>query len=416
MKKKLLTFLGSNPYQKVIYHKGDFEVDTRFVQEALLELLGKDLEVTVFLTELSKKKNWFGIDMEYDGLKKILDEKGISYKEVDIYDGKNNEEVWKNFDIIYDTLMEEDEIYIDITHSFRSIPIIFMSVLNYAKFTKNVNIKGIFYGAFEAKKENRAPIFDLTLFNKITEWAIGAEKLISTGDGEIFSDIIHDTISPILRETKGRSEILKTVKKANSILKVFSYDLKSSRGIIIPETGFELKKYLLQLKNIEIQSLKPFEKIIEKILDSVKFYTNEDIISDIHHTIRLCRDYKLIQQGFTLLSENIINYVCLKADLPINNKKVRGKSGREIAKDILFSFNNDRSQLIKLNNYELELKKKLSNYLNHEMADFYLQVSDFRNDLNHGGYRLHPIKYDRFIEKLDEYINKFEILFLVRRF
>jgi len=56
------------------------------------------------------------------------------------------------FTSVYSEIEFNDEIYVDVTHSLRNIPIIFMSVLNYAKVTKNCTIKGIFMERMKLKK------------------------------------------------------------------------------------------------------------------------------------------------------------------------------------------------------------------------------------------------------------------------
>jgi len=64
----------------------------------------------------------------------------------EIPDGKDTDEIWEIFDIIYNALEEDDNIYIDITHSFRYLPMLLLVLLNYAKYLKNIKIKQITYG------------------------------------------------------------------------------------------------------------------------------------------------------------------------------------------------------------------------------------------------------------------------------
>jgi len=58
--------------------------------------------------------------------------------------------LWKIFDGINSVIDEGDDIIFDVTHSFRSLPVLTLIALNYVKFLKNVNINKIDYGAMEA--------------------------------------------------------------------------------------------------------------------------------------------------------------------------------------------------------------------------------------------------------------------------
>ncbi|MDD3962408.1 MAG: TIGR02221 family CRISPR-associated protein, partial [Bacteroidales bacterium] len=170
-RKILISFLGTNNYVPANYYLGDqsHKVDNvRFIQEALLELICSDWSendvVKVFLTDEAEKKNWVDnghLDrdskvIEYEGLKSRLDAFAAHHKSkirfepiYNVPTGITETDVWDVFDTIYEQLEENDEVYFDITHSFRSIPMLCMVLLNYAKYLKNITVKGIYYGAFE---------------------------------------------------------------------------------------------------------------------------------------------------------------------------------------------------------------------------------------------------------------------------
>ncbi|MBS4534148.1 TIGR02221 family CRISPR-associated protein [Clostridium sp. D2Q-14] len=414
MSKKLLTFLGVGYYEKTKYIMNEKIAETAYIQEALAKILNDKMEFIILLTEKARRDKWEREDESVGSIKEILDENGIMYRTVDIYDGRNEEEMWRNFDIIFSQLEDNDEVSIDITHSFRSIPIIFISVLNYARFIKSIELQGIYYGAFDPTSKEKTPIYDLSIFNKIMEWSEGANKLISTGDGEQFAHTIKNTVVPILRETEGGDKNLQHISKTSDNLEKFGKDIKASRGLDISKSGRDLKECLSNIKNTQINKLKPFEQIIDKVYEKVDGYKDESIIEDIHHTVKLCRDYGLIQQAYTFLTENIINYVCEKVDLSFNNsyisKEYRKKSREHIASDIIYKhLEGDKKQLDKYISKKYEESKKL---MNKEMAELYREISNIRNDIDHAGYRENKSTYDNFKEQLDNHIERFEELFL----
>jgi len=409
--KKIITFLGTGDYKETTYSYinkitgENIKVTTRFIQEAIHKIVGNDSIIYVGLTECARKTNWVDNEQK-EGLKSIFESKGIRFRELPLLDGKNEEEVWNNFDAIFEALEEGDDVYVDVTHSFRSIPIVIMSVLNYAKFIKSITIKAIYYGAFDAKEDEISPIFDLSLFNTITDWAIGAEKFLNTGDSKQLSRMVKETIAPILRETEGKNEEARLSRQINDNLEAFSGALYTVRGTKISEYGCNLKRSLesIKAKAIEESQLKPFEKILDKIYEKVYFYSG-DIIKDIHNTVKICRDLNLIQQAYTFLMENIVNYLCVAANLDLSNKNIRE------AISFVISFYNERYDRNLSEEYE-DINKQIKPYLNQSIVELYDKLGGYRNDLNHAGYRQDARRIQKFKKDLDEFINKFEQLII----
>ena len=135
---------------------------TRFIQQASLELVGangwtEEDRVIIFLTKKARELNWnktiterkrYGKDTPepYKGLEAVLQEMNLKaqVEDKDIKDGMNKEEIWEVFQTIYDTLQEGDELHLDLTHSFRFLPMLLLVLGNYAKFLKGITIKTSF--------------------------------------------------------------------------------------------------------------------------------------------------------------------------------------------------------------------------------------------------------------------------------
>lgn len=68
-------------------------------------------------------------------------------------------------------LEDGDEIYIDITHSFRSLSLYMFVVLNYIQnvIDKKIEIKAVLYGMLESKDETK-PVVNLEIIYKMIEW------------------------------------------------------------------------------------------------------------------------------------------------------------------------------------------------------------------------------------------------------
>ena len=157
----LWSVLGTTVYSEATYSL-DFKqtgihTDTDFyIQKVLFKYLRKyhpELKLKIFLTEAARVANWeqrYEYDITSgkkvkcpDGLRLRICEEFPSpkrddlrddlFQEIDIKDGNNPTEIWENFNTFYNAIEENDEIYVDITHSFRSIPVIILSVLENQK-------------------------------------------------------------------------------------------------------------------------------------------------------------------------------------------------------------------------------------------------------------------------------------------
>ena len=101
--------------------------------------------------------------------------------------GVNDKENLENFHSIIEIekeIEDGDEVFIDITHSFRSMSFWLFLIITYLKDVSNkkIDIKNITYGMFEAKSEKGTPIVSLNLFIDILKWFKGASELKNYGN------------------------------------------------------------------------------------------------------------------------------------------------------------------------------------------------------------------------------------------
>ena len=144
--------------------------------------------------------------------------------------GINQKELWHNFDLfmeITDYIEQGDEIYLDITHSFRSIPLFMYLLLDFIKSLnqKKIKITGVFYGMLELTHEkNYAPVIDLKTLLDISDWIKGTNEFLNYGKGYLIGDLINDSdLEEKFKEVSDAIGInyLKTLK--NSIIQLNSY-------------------------------------------------------------------------------------------------------------------------------------------------------------------------------------------------
>jgi len=172
-RKVFISFLGTGPankgYDKVYYANADFKsTKTSFIQQATLQWIKKmngslpDISY-ILLTPEAKELNW-------GALRKRLAGMGISYETVEnLPKGNTERELTKIFKAVDDIIQEGDDIYLDLTHGFRYMPMMMLIASHSAIITKKASIVHCSYGGFLSAENKVAPIVDLSPMIKLLE-------------------------------------------------------------------------------------------------------------------------------------------------------------------------------------------------------------------------------------------------------
>jgi CRISPR-associated Csx2 family protein len=245
--------------------------------------------------------------------------------------GLNDEELWENFDLIFQVinlLKSGDEVYIDITHSFRSLSLFLFLVLTFIKDLpekQNVKIAGVYYGMLDISREiGYTPVIDLKSLFDMTDWIKGSYILNHYGDGNL--------ISKLLKE-QGEFKVADQV-----------FQLSSSINLnFLPAIRERAKPLNASLKNISIPG--PFKYIKNTLIQFVKKVSNpSDNESDFQ--LKLAGwyfDNDRYATGYITLTEAIITYLC-----EIYGKNVDSQTDRDSMKNLLFEDEYKNSELTKI--------------------------------------------------------------------
>ena len=107
-----------------------------------------DFRVVVFLTREARRNNWenrrinssektleIGKGLEYE-LKEAVPQLSQRTKTVDIMAGISINGLWSIVSTLLNEIEDGDEVYVDITTGYRSIPLLSLLVINYARIIK----------------------------------------------------------------------------------------------------------------------------------------------------------------------------------------------------------------------------------------------------------------------------------------
>lgn len=366
---KYFTFIGTGSfnqtsnqegYEVISYHFNDDEmlVKSKFIQEAIVERFKKQLEaVYVFATDDAYAKHG-------EELKNHL--KGVKVSFINIDKNINFEEFST---ALLSNIYANDQIIIDVTHSFRYLPMKLLFALDYIENAKDVKIKHLYYGRMEgdngyiediAKDYQMRKISDLlSQFNRTL--IINAEdiKPYLSDDDETISDLMS-----ALADFNEVTELCRFDDCFNTIDRI----LKACK-IINSNPG-------------NYQMIIPFVKKIRVIFKTIS--GDNEVYNKINF-IKILFEHKRYQVAITftdqLLREELIRYVFYPTSVNCDTYKLSQAIMSRTKLKYGSSKNNDYASL--LNNREKELKKLKSNaeVYSVKINRFY---SDLRNHINHG--------------------------------
>jgi len=168
---------GQYSYRKTVYEmNGNLSSATCFVQVAEQELLGMDYFERLFIAATEKS-----YQMHSNSLKKHL---SFCRGELDFIlldEDMSEKGQWKWFEKIFQVIQKNDILTVDLTHGYRSIPIIFSTAINFLQKTKHITLEHVFYGAYE-EDTKRAPLVDMKSFYDINIWADAVNRLAEDAD------------------------------------------------------------------------------------------------------------------------------------------------------------------------------------------------------------------------------------------
>lgn len=425
-RKIFISVLGTGLYERGIYTQGEFKsTETRFIQQATIELLGcketwtEDDKICILLTEQTRKLNWdvtvrkarcTGEEIPYEGLKDILKEMHLkpAVLDIPILDGKDEKEMWDIFQTVFNLLQEDDELYFDLTHSFRYLPMLILVLGNYAKFLKNVQIVHISYGNYEARNENGSPIVNLLPLAALQDWTFAAADYLHNGQSEELVQLTKDAITPILAATLGKDEGANNLRELFTKLETITSNMQTCRGLSITqeEDIFKLKQSIESSSADIIPPLVPVKKEIEKSFSN--FSADANTINGLH-AAKWCYKNRMYQQAITILQETIVTMVCEKTNLPIENKNARGLVNSAFKIVFKKKQNDEDSWSLKYESRDeaVEIVRELIQLpIINDLSSSFFVATELRNDFNHAGFRDNPQDVDKIIKSIGERIQK----------
>lgn len=432
-RKVFISILGTGKYDPCIYRQGDFtSTETRFIQEATLDFLRVRSEWSkydaayIFLTPTARTSNWQAVPIDsrtdspkdYAGLEPTLSQMRLPFPvvPVDISEGGDEEAIWSVFRSIYKQIHEGDRLYIDITHSFRYLPMLLLVLTNYAKELKGAEVVSITYGNWEAKTETKTepkPLVDLGALIELQDWTMAAGEFLRNGRASGLAELTKERVTPILKATKGKSEPAKALRDLVNKLTTVSQSLTTIRGKEILSGGIfeELDECT---HGLDAGLITPMVPLIDKIKDSFGDFDTKSSVSNGFVAARWCYRMQLYQQSITILQETMKAYVAASHGYPSDEEHYTELA----AKAFFFAKSNTPEEEWQLGESKSDptdrekrakvVKQFLTGSAVRELHPLYTEIGQLRNDFNHAGFRSNAVRGRDIPDRIEKLIRRTE--------
>lgn len=406
---KAISFLGFNKYDETIYlHPTEKNsLKTPFFQEALVEFYQPET-LYVLLTKTVETKIPAGAsETNWEALQKRLQGKNVKLQPIKNIPERNSpEDVWLIFQEITNNLQHGDEVIFDITYSFRSLPVVVLLAITYLRVVRNVNIKGLVYGAFEAKNKetNETPTFDLLPIVSLLNWTTATDQFLKTGNGEALASLLHSS-NP---ETENLSSNIKGIAQGLQLL----------RPMDVMQEAAVLSERIAEATPIISKSVPPFATLLERVEKDYGDFgleNPEDYKSNAKAS--LLRQLKMVEwyaskgqtvQALSLAREWLPSLLCYHFQVDPLDKKIREDmelllSGGKTPPDE----QGNKRESPRLMEYKSSISKQKRKQISNLWGGQF-NLSNLRNDVLHSGFRKNPKVAAEIVQQTEKIIQELQ--------
>jgi CRISPR-associated DxTHG motif protein len=319
---------------------------------------------------------------------------------VDIPRGVSEKELWVIFDAMAKHLQVGDRVAFDITHSFRTLPMLALIAAAYLRVVREVQIEGIYYGAYEARdvQTNESPVFDLTPFLQLLDWTAAAHYFQKTMDGRFLGELLSGIQQTMRRGRTSESIDLPTkLKSAGLALVKTSQAVQLTQPYAVMDCSEDVLKKLESARQDVEKYARPFAVLLETVRQAhaplaLKTAEQTDMHQALSYQWRLLDGYfqrGQVVQAATLAREWIVNILCWKLQ-----KNSRDKQERDSVEKALNSITGPKKRQTASEDDELIRSLQEMGWIE-EVRSVWDTLADVRNQIAHCGMLEDAVPCDR---------------------
>ncbi len=387
--RKVITFLGKYPKETLYLHAGETYAGQVF-GEALRQFVEFD-EMLVFTTTEAEQTTW-------PALAALADPR---IRRVPIVIGEDARELWALFTVLTEQVQPGDTVIFDITHGLRSIPFLIFLAAAYLKEARDVTIEAIYYGAYELGQP--APVIDLSEFIALLDWITATNQFIHTGDGRYLAKLLRDAGTfehprrALTEEEQAQEAAAKRVGRAAGAITETSRALLTNLIPHAEQASAELLACLAEAREDLARQAPPYRLLADRVRATYQpFAVAAPMTGDLRRDLEvqlLMIDWYMekghLPQALTLMREWVVTAVGHR--LGLSGAEALDFRGKRREVEAALGQNSARWQTpAKKRAPQPAMVAALADILDTKaLADFWNQVTDTRNFINHGAMRPH---------------------------
>ncbi len=307
MRNVFLSFLGRGTYikdRKVFdYHpttyvlEGRISSKTRFVQVAEIELIGGSSFDLVLI--LATQQSY---DDHFNNLRQEMKKFGATPQPLILSDDLGAKGQWALFEKVLKCMKTEDRLTIDMTHGYRSTPIVFSAAIHFLQKAKKIELVAAYYGAFEVDR-SKPPIVDMKDFYVVNEWAEAVSRLVEDADARNLAQVAEKSSGFHVGELND-PELVKALDELTNAV----------RNVDVNTVAEKANKALNLVQQNRKTASATGRLLLDLVLDKFKTLTTEVPVSGYYDSdyyriqlaiAKLLHEHRLYMQTFTVMREFI---------------------------------------------------------------------------------------------------------------
>ncbi|MBE7471276.1 MAG: TIGR02221 family CRISPR-associated protein [Anaerolineae bacterium] len=406
----LLTFLGTADYKETTYTLAGQRHTTCYCPAAIAHFYRPETTLVV-VTQKAKDKHFESLADEIVAVTHPV--------ELVIPESHSEADLWDIFNALTAKVQAGDELIVDITNGFRSLPFLSFLAIAFLRMARRVNVRHVYYGAFEAKNEaNESPVFDLTPFVTLLDWTIATDRFTRFGDATDLAGLLRQGMppGPLMNSDLQAREVGNGLKGAAKAMEEVSLALRLTRPLETMSASDTLVNILRQTTPTITQKTPPFGLLAEQIRSAYEPLAQSDPLTQSNWPENLAIQLDLISwyldksqvvQALTLAREWLVSALVYHFGLKslinyeVDRKPVENALNNEVERH--------------KPNPRLPLRPALDDQLrtmsNHrEIGKLWDKLTELRNDIAHVGMNLNPKKADRLRKEAQDIFPRLQTL------
>ncbi len=386
---KLLTFLGTANYMETTYTLNNRGHTSSYCPAAVAHFCQPESTLVV-VTRAAKAKHFKALAAEIDSFTRPI--------AVDIPDGHSEADLWQIFETLTRQVDEGDELVVDITNGFRSLPFLSFLAVAFLRLARGVVVRHVYYGAWEARnlETNESPIFDLTPFVTLLDWTMATDRFTRFGDASDLAALLREEIppGPLMGSDLEARQLGNALKRAARAMEVISLALRLTRPLETMTAAENLVETLQTAGSLAEQKARPFGLLVEQVSQAYRPLALPAPLAELGLNLQIQLDMigwyldrGQVVQAVTLAREWLVSLLVyhFKAGSLVDNKQVR--------EAIEFTLSNEAERLKDKPRppRETQYDAPLQTMANHkEIGQLWGELTQLRNDIAHVGMQPKP--------------------------